>query len=89
MWCFTQLCAGAEADSQESPARIEGCIQVELTLVSRPHVVRKNMLKLFVHPYVDTHGWVPKQQAPNTWVYRGLYPVFSKFINLQLIIFEQ
>ena len=35
MWCFTQLCAGAEADSQGSPARIEGCIQVELTLVSR------------------------------------------------------
>ena len=34
MWCFTQLCAGAEADSQESPARVEGCIQVELTLVS-------------------------------------------------------
>ena len=34
MWCFTQLCTGAEADSQESPARTEDCIQAELTLVS-------------------------------------------------------
>ena len=34
MWCFTQLCTGAEADSQESPANTEGCIQAEMTLVS-------------------------------------------------------
>ena len=36
MWCFTQLCAEAEADSQGSPARTEGCIQAELKLVSPP-----------------------------------------------------